>query len=138
MLLAFQQNLNLTLLRYSYAIVQPLSQTGVQAAEESYQAGSMLYVNSAYYTAPNQPFVPNALSYRVDDVASGFNLVPWTALPQSSQNTITVTGAENYIVDKARTFEQHQITVAVTDQTGETAYQPAVYTVMANSFTPPA
>ena len=138
MLTLLQQNLNLTLLRYSYAVVQPLSQTGVQAAEESYQAGSMFYVQSGYYTAPNQLFVPRSISYRVDDVASGFNLVPWTTLPQAAQNTITVTGAENYIVDKARTFEQHQITVAVTDQTGVTAYQPSVYTVMANSFTPPA
>ena len=137
MLLILQQNLNLTLLRYSYAVVQPLSQTGVQAAEESYQAGSMFYVQSDYYTAPNQLFVPRSISYRVDDVASGYNLVPWTTLPQAAQNTITVTGAENYIVDKARTFEQHQITIAVTDQTGATAYQPAVYTIMANSFTPP-
>ncbi len=59
----------------------------------------------------------------------------------ATSGTVTlepVTGAENYIVDKARTFEQHQITVAVTDQTGVTAYQPSVYTVMANSFTPPA
>ncbi len=138
MLTLLQQNLNLTLLRYSYALVEPMSQTGVQAAEESYQAGSMCYVNTAYYTAPNQLFVPRSISYRVDDVASGYNLVPWTTLPQAAQNTITVTGAENYIVDKARTFEPHQITVAVTDQTGVTAYQPSVYTVMANSFTPPA
>ena len=138
MLTLLQQNLNLTLLRYSYALVEPLSQTGAQAAEESYQAGSMFYVNAGYYSAPGQLFVPRAISYRVDDVASGFNLVPWTTLPQAAQNTITVTGAENYIVDKARTFEQHQITVAVTDQTGVTAYQPSVYTVMANSFTPPA
>ena len=137
MLTLLQQNLNLTLLRYSYALVEPMSQTGVQAAEESYQAGSMCYVNAAYYTAPNQLFVPRAISYRVDDVASGYNIVPWTTLPQESRNTITVTGAENYIVDQARTFEQHQITVAVTDQTGVTAYQPAVYTIMANSFTPP-
>ena len=137
MLLLLQQNLNLTLLRYSYAIVQPVSQTGVQAAEESYQAGSMCYVNTAYYTAPNQLFVPRSISYRVDDVASGYNIVPWTTLPQAAQNTITVTGAENYVVDQARTFEQHQITIAVTDQTGATAYQPAVYTIMANSFTPP-
>ena len=137
MLTLLQQNLNLTLLRYSYALVEPLSQTGVQAAEESYQAGSMCYVNTAYYAAPNQLFVPRSISYRVDDVASGYNIVPWTTLPQSAQNTITVTGAENYVIDQARTFEQHQITVAVTDQTGVTAYQPAVYTIMANSFTPP-
>ncbi len=137
MLTLLQQNLNLTLLRYSYALVEPMSQTGVQAAEESYQAGSMCYVNTAYYTAPNQLFVPRSISYRVDDLASGYNIVPWTTLPQSAQNTITVTGAENYVVDQARTFEQHQITVAVTDQTGATAYQPAVYTIMANSFTPP-
>ncbi len=137
MLTLLQQNLNLTLLRYSYALVEPLSQTGVQAAEESYQAGSMCYVNTAYYTAPNQLFVPRSISYRVDDVASGYNIVPWTTLPQESRNTITVTGAENYVVDQARTFEQHQITIAVTDQTGATAYQPAVYTIMANSFTPP-
>ena len=137
MLTLLQQNLNLTLLRYSYALVEPLSQTGVQAAEESYQAGSMCYVNTAYYTAPNQLFVPRSISYRVDDIASGYNIVPWTTLPQAAQNTITVTGAENYVVDQARTFEQHQITIAVTDQTGATAYQPAVYTIMANSFTPP-
>ena len=66
MLTLLQQNLNLTLLRYSYALVEPLSQTGVQAAEESYQAGSMCYVNTAYYTAPNQLFVPRSISYRVD------------------------------------------------------------------------
>ena len=137
MLTLLQQNLNLTLLRYSYALVEPMSQTGVQAAEESYQAGSMCYVNTAYYTAPNQLFVPRSISYRVDDVASGYNIVPWTTLPQAAQNTITVTGSENYIIDQARTFEQHQITIAVTDQTGATAYQPAVYTIMANSFTPP-
>ena len=137
MLTLLQQNLNLTLLRYSYALVEPLSQTGVHAAEETYQAGSMCYVNTAYYTAPNQLFVPRSISYRVDDVASGYNIVPWTTLPQAAQNTITVTGAENYVIDQARTFEQHQITIAVTDQTGATAYQPAVYTIMANSFTPP-
>ncbi len=73
MLTLLQQNLNLTLLRYSYALVEPMSHTGVQAAEESYQSGSMCYVNTAYYTAPNQLFVPRSISYRVDDVASGYN-----------------------------------------------------------------
>ena len=138
MLTLLQQNLNLTLLRYSYALVVPLSQTGVQSAEESYQAGGMFYVNSAYYTAPGQLFVPRSVSYRIDDVASGYNIVPWTTLPQAAQNTITVTGAENEIIDLARQFEQHQVTVAVTDQIGVTAYQPAVYMVTANTFTPPA
>ena len=138
MLTLLQQNLNLTLLRYSYALVVPLSQTGVQSAEESYQAGGMFYVNSVYYTAPGQLFVPRAVSYRIDDMASGYNIVPWTTLPQAAQNTITVTGAENEIIDLARQFEQHQVTVAVTDQIGVTAYQPAVYMVTANTFTPPA
>ncbi len=138
MLTILQQNLNLTLLRYSYALVVPLSQTGAQAAEESYQAGSMFYVNAAYYSAPGQLFVPRAISYRIDDVVSGFNVLPWTTLPQAAQNTITVTGAENAIIDRARQFEQHQVTVAVTDQTGVTAYQPAVYMITANAFTPPA
>ncbi len=137
MLTLLQQNLNLTLLRYSYALVVPQSQTGVQAAEESYQAGGMFYVNSAYYTAPGQLFVPRAISYRIDDVVSGFNIVPWTTLPQAAQNTITVPGSANYIVDKAVTFEQHQVTVAVTDQTGVTAYQPAQYMVTSNAFAPP-
>ena len=100
MLTLLQQNLNLTLLRYSYALVEPMSQTGVQAAQESYHAGSMCYVNTAYYTAPNQLFVPRAISYRIDDVASGYNIVPWTTLPQESRNTITITGADPTVIDE--------------------------------------
>ncbi len=43
MLTMLQQNLNLTLLRYSYALVVPLSQTGAQAAGQKVASGARAF-----------------------------------------------------------------------------------------------
>lgn len=129
----FGSLLNLSV-RFGHAVITVESQTGVQAVEQAFPAGSALYINAVYYDDRGLPFLPDSLRYRIDDVDSGFNIVPWTVLAPAPETLITVDVAENYMVNLSRQFEQHQVTIEVTDGFGTIVNAQAAYDVLAQSW----
>lgn len=116
--------------RFGYAVVTPLSQSGVQAAEQAYVEGSTVYVEVAYFDSTGAPFTPNVVTYNVTDVNSGTSLVSSTQVIPAESEIITIKGAQNYMVSLTRASEQHAIVVAVTDGFGNTGYGQATFDVV--------
>ncbi len=112
---------------FGYATVVALSQTGVQSTETAYPAGTACLVLGSWYNLMGLPFVPTTLQYRIDDVVSGTNIVPWTSLVPASSNQVTVTAAQNYMVSLTRQSEQHQVLFEITDFYGNVSYADVVY-----------
>jgi len=54
---------------------------------------------------------PTSIRYRVDDVRSGAELAGWTAVTPATSVTITVTAAQNAIVDDVNNTERRLLTV---------------------------
>lgn len=54
---------------------------------------------------------PTSIRYRVDDVRTGSELAGWTAATPSTSVTLTVTAAQNAVVDDASSSERHMLTV---------------------------
>jgi hypothetical protein len=115
---------------FGWATVVALSQTGVQGAETAYPAGTFCFVVGSWYDMMGAPFVPSAVQYRVDDVLSGTNIVPWTPLTPSTSNQVTITSAQNAMISMTRPSEQHQVLFQITDFYGNTSYADVVYSIV--------
>ena len=84
-------------------------------------------VTASLFTSIDAAFEPSALSYRVDDLASGANLVPWTALPADSTTQVEV---QNTMVSNSRRTEIHQALYQITDARGNVFYARALWEVL--------
>jgi hypothetical protein len=71
------------------------------------------YTVTASFTDENGlPLTPISARYRVDDVASGTVVVPWTTLtPTSPSVPIVVTAAQNAIINPALSVETRVVTL---------------------------
>lgn len=107
---------------YGYAQITALSQNGLPVARACYIEGSSCVVTAAYFDRLGEPFVPNAVQYRVDDVTSGFNILPWTQVGPGLVNVITITSAQNAMISLTRASEAHQVLFQITDGTGNVYY----------------
>lgn len=54
---------------------------------------------------------PTSVRYRIDCLTSRTTVKDWTSVTPGSSVTITVTGAENEIIDDGNTYEWKQLTV---------------------------
>lgn len=54
---------------------------------------------------------PSTMTYRIDDVDSGTEILADTALTPATSVTIQLTPADNTLVDAARKQERHRVTV---------------------------
>lgn len=122
--------LQISPVRFGWSEVVALSQTGVQAAESAYIEGSTVYVQATYFDIDDNPLVPALVSYSVDDVVSGENLVPWTAVAPASSNIVTINATQNAMVNATRSSEQHEVIVKITDSFGGTFYASTVFDVI--------
>ena len=89
--------------------------------------GSACIVTASLFTSVNAAFDPSALSYRVDDLASGANLVPWTSLPANSTTQVEI---QNTMVSNSRRTEIHQALYQITDARGNVFYARALWEVI--------
>lgn len=120
---------------FGYATVTVQSQTNVQGARTAIPEQSACYATIAYFTPPGvnglgTPFVPNALRYRIDDVESGANIVPWGGIEPETSNQILIPSAQNQILSFTRLFETHQILFQITDINGGEFYARALYDIL--------
>lgn len=122
--------------QFGKADIVVLSTTGLPVALATFIQGSQCIVSVSYFNAEGLPFVPSAVNYRVDDVASGVNLVPFTPIPLPSMaNAITITGTQNSMVNLTRASEEHEILFQITDGVGNVSYQSAVYDLIRTTGT---
>jgi hypothetical protein len=114
--------------QFGKADINVLSRTGLPETEPTFIQNSACIVSISYFNAQGLPFVPSAVSYRVDDVDSGLNLVPLTPIPLPSMaNAITITGTQNSMINLTRSFEEHKVLFQIIDGVGNLNYESAVY-----------
>jgi len=106
----------------SFAITDP---SGLPVAEACFIQSSACQVTASFSDASGNPFTPAALSYRVDDVTSGEPIVPWTPITPAASITVVVTSVQNALLSLTRLFEEHQLTLQITDGSGNLTYAPA-------------
>ena len=71
-----------------------------------------LIVTVAFYDEDDVLVVPSAATYRIDDVASLTSIVPLTNFPSlASQVAITITSAQNAILDSDHEYEVRKLTI---------------------------
>jgi hypothetical protein len=103
-------------------VVSALSQAGVEGARSRFLANSACFVSAAYFDINNKPFVPSAVQYRIDDLVSEANIVPWTPITPGLTNLVVVTSAQNLMISLTRKCEAHQILFQVIDGAGDVCY----------------
>ncbi len=104
---------------FGYAEVIALSQTGVQAAEQAYFAGSARILQASWFDAGGDPYLPKLVNYQLVALDSGTVLLPWKSLTAANVQTVTVTGAQNMMVNLSREQETHRAMFQITDQNNE-------------------
>lgn len=113
---------------FGYGVITVLSLTGLPVAKSVFPANSACIATISYFNVLGNPFTPSAVTYQVDDVLSGENLVPPTSIsPLALSSSVTITAAQNSMVSLSRDFEDHQILFLVTDGQGNTWPQPMTY-----------
>jgi hypothetical protein len=103
---------------------------GTEGARTAFREGGAGFVVARYYAEDGELFVPEAVAYRIDDVHSGQNLVPWTSLAPAMQNLVTITAAQNAMVSLTRQHEAHQVLFRVTETSGVVDYARVIFNVV--------
>ncbi len=123
--------------QFGWAVVVPSSQAGafvgggvIQGAQPAYPENTTCVVQASWFNLQGQLFVPLAVSYRVDDVESGINLVPWTTIVPGLQNLVIITGVQNAMVSMSRESEEHQILFSITDSYNNVSYARALFDIL--------
>lgn len=79
---------------------------------DQFNERSSFPVAVAFFDENDDPVVPTAATYRIDDQASRTNIKPATSIsPLSATVDIWITSDENYIVRSRRAFEIRTVTV---------------------------
>lgn len=133
--------MSLTPGQFGYATVLAESQTNVQGARTCIPEQSACYATISCFTPPGANglganFIPNALRYRVDDVVSGANIVPWTGIEPALTNHVAITSFQNSFISMTRLYEPHQVLFQVTDMNESVFYARTVFDILrARGFT---
>jgi len=102
---------------------------------DTFNERSTVLVTVAWYDADDAPVTPTTAAYRVDDVRSGVNIVPSTAITGlSTTNEIEITPSQNTVLDYRREFEQHAVTVTFTFGGGGSRQGTARYVFAVNNL----
>lgn len=56
--------------------------------------------------------VPTNIKYRLDCLTTGYAILDWTTVSAASSATISVTAAQNAILDESNSYENKRLTVA--------------------------
>jgi hypothetical protein len=116
--------------QFSYAAVTVASQKPANGAKTCVIEQSACFVTAAYFDLSRAPLVPVTVRYRMDDLASGENIVPWTSLTPAVSNQLTITSAQNTMVSLTRNSECRQVLLEITDANADVAYARVVYDVL--------
>ena len=94
---------------------------------------STCFVTVNFIDSDGNPFLPASAQYRLDDVPSGAQILGWTTLTNiTASMTITVTAAQNAMINATRKKEVHQMLVQLTDGFGnvDIIFPPARWDVL--------
>ena len=111
-------------------VMEALAQARVQGARSTFLEGSACFVNASYYDINDLGFTPAAVQYRIDDLLSETNILPWTAIAPAAMNQVTVTSAQNQMVSLTRDSEEHQVLFQVTDGYGDVNYGRVIFNLV--------
>lgn len=101
------------------------------AITTNYNRGSECFITATYLTQNGVPYIPTAVQWRLDDVASAAQVVPWTAIVTPTfADTITITSAMNQLLNPAAIVEKKQVTFKVTTPDGNYRYDALVYNLL--------
>jgi hypothetical protein len=115
---------------YGFAILTVANQTSAQPATATVLENSACMANVAYFTPTGQPYVPASVRYRIDDCASGQNIVPITGLAPGATSTITIAGTQNMLISLTRPSESHVLTVQITDAAANVFFASVEFNVV--------
>src|SRR6185437_6826685 len=109
---------------YGSATISAQSQTpeglvaGANPAQPAFLEYSACFVNASFVDSTNAPLAPHLLQYRIDDITSGEQILPWTSLTPASSLQIAITSAQNALISGTRSHETHQVLLAIMDPSG--------------------
>ena len=114
---------------FGHATVVVTPQTDVPVAQVTIIEDSACFVTATYYDVNGNPMRPVSVQYRMDDVASDTNVIPWTTLIPGAFNQVTIPPANNVLINQAVTSEDKQILFQITDGLGNVFEADVVYAV---------
>jgi hypothetical protein len=89
-------------------------------AASVFNQGSTCVVTAAFFNSAGAPFTPASIAYQIDDI-SGASIVASTPVVPATSVNITVTGEQNAMLSDMLAVEVHQLTLTVTDSSGNVA-----------------
>lgn len=95
--------------------------------------GSVCRVSVEFLDMNGNPFVPVSSQYRVDDIATGSQIIGWTPLDVvGTTQLITITATQNALLSApgTRHSEDRQVVVQTTDSDGNVDMKSITYSVM--------
>lgn len=112
--------------QFGYAVLRAQSQTAeglipaAAPAQPSFLAGSECFITASFFDNTGAPMVPQALTYQINDVATGATILAPTAVsdPMAVQQ-VAITAAQNAMVSNSQNHETHEVIFAITDQNGQ-------------------
>src|SRR6185312_124103 len=109
---------------YGSSTISAQSQTpeglvaGANPAQPAFLEYSACFVNASFVDSTSAPMAPRYLQYRIDDVTSGNQILPWTSLNPAASLQIAITSAQNALISGTRSHETHQVLLKITDASG--------------------
>lgn len=99
--------------------------------EQVVNSSSECFVTVTFYDQNGALYTPYALSYKIVDLTGGTTVVNWTTLsPSTSSYMLTVTAAQNAMLNAARKTETRQVIFKIQPTVTSTGrYDPTTYTI---------
>jgi hypothetical protein len=92
---------------------------------ETFKERKTGWITPAFKNRSGVAAVPTSARYRLDDEKSSTEILDWTSLTPASSIEITITPAQNALIDPTRDEEIHVLTVESTFAAGDV--MPAEY-----------
>ena len=87
------------------------------------------YVTAAYFDQNGNPYIPTAVSYKLDDLTNNVNIIPWTVFSTSGTTTdqIPIASASNALTVATNKTERRQVALRITAPGGLLRYDNIFY-----------
>ena len=93
--------------------------------------GGTVLVTVTYLDKDKANITPSTVTYRIDDLTNDREVLDTTSVSTpSTENTITITPAQNALYTRSRERELRQVTVKATDSAGAVSKQQFYYTLI--------
>ena len=116
-------------IEFGYASINVETQTDVPTTIVTIIEDSSCFVNASFFNPQGEPMLPQNVQYRLDDVKSDTNIIPWTDVDPAGTVRILIPPSANKIIDLAVTSEDKQVLFQITDDFNNVFEADVVYTV---------